>query len=88
LQTGIAACETGNAYERETCQTTGAAEYSNWRENVIWGEVHDGNAYFLGGASGHAGLFSTVSETLRIASQCLAEQSAVLKPQTVVNYFA
>jgi len=68
LQTGIAACETGNAYERETCRTTGAAEYSNWRENVIWGEVHDGNAYFLGGASGHAGLFSTVSETLRIAS--------------------
>src|SRR5678815_3725607 len=87
LQTGIAACETGNAYERETCQTTGAAEYSNWRENVIWGEVHDGNAYFLGGASGHAGLFSTVSETLRIASQCLAEQSAVLKPQTCSELF-
>ena len=24
LQTGIAACETGNAYERETCRTTGS----------------------------------------------------------------
>ena len=87
LQTGIAACETGNAYERETCRTTGAAEYSNWRENVIWGEVHDGNAYFLGGASGHAGLFSTVLETLRIASQCLAEQSEILKPQTCSELF-
>jgi CubicO group peptidase (beta-lactamase class C family) len=87
LQTGIAACETGNAYERETCRTTGAAEYSNWRENVIWGEVHDGNAHFLGGASGHAGLFSTVSETLRIASQCVAEQSELLKPQTCNQLF-
>lgn len=87
LQTGIAACETGNAYERETCRTTGAAEYSNWRENVIWGEVHDGNAYFLGGASGHAGLFSTVSETLRIASQCVPEQGQLLKPQTCNELF-
>jgi len=87
LQTGIAACETGNAYERETCRTTGAAEYSNWRENVIWGEVHDGNAYFLGGASGHAGLFSTVSETLRIASQCVPEQGQLLKPETCNELF-
>ena len=87
LQTGIAACETGNAYERETCRTTGAAEYSNWRENVIWGEVHDGNAYFLGGASGHAGLLSTVSETLRIASQCVPEQGQLLKPETCNELF-
>ncbi|MDI6784922.1 MAG: serine hydrolase [bacterium] len=29
---------------------------------VIQGEVHDGNAYTLGGVSGHAGLFSTVDD--------------------------
>jgi len=39
--------------------------YSNWRNEIVWGEVHDGNAHFLGGAAGHAGLFSNASETLR-----------------------
>jgi CubicO group peptidase (beta-lactamase class C family) len=41
------------------------------RTEVIWGEVHDGNAYFLGGAGGHAGLFSTALEVFAIASQFL-----------------
>ena len=59
MQTGIAACETGNAYERQPPRRWRTPEYANWRENVIWGEVHDGNAHFLGGAAGHAGLFST-----------------------------
>lgn len=30
-----------------------------WRERVVHGEVHDWNAYAMGGAAGHAGLFST-----------------------------
>ena len=82
MQTGIAACETGNAYERATSREMGTPEYANWRENLIWGEVHDGNAHFLGGAAGHAGLFSTASETARIAAQFLAAQSEILSPQT------
>ena len=63
LQTGIAACETGNTYERDMSKQMGAGEYANSRQRLIWGEVHDGNAYFLGGAAGHAGLFSTARET-------------------------
>ena len=82
MQTGIAACETGNAYERATSQEMGPTEYANWRENLIWGEVHDGNAHFLGGAAGHAGLFSTATETARIAAQFLSAQSEILSPQT------
>lgn len=82
MQTGVAACETGNAFERETCQKTGGPEYANWREGVIWGEVHDGNAHFLGGAAGHAGLFSTAYETFLVAQQTLAERSKILKPET------
>lgn len=42
------------------------------RTEVIWGEVHDGNAYFLGGAAGHAGLFSTAGEVFILANQFLA----------------
>ncbi|MEW6512154.1 MAG: glycoside hydrolase family 3 N-terminal domain-containing protein [Bacteroidota bacterium] len=33
-----------------------------WRRRLIQGTVHDENAAFLGGVSGHAGLFSTASE--------------------------
>jgi len=81
LMTEMAACELGNAYERETCADPRAASYA-WRENLIWGEVHDGNAHFLGGAAGHAGLFSTARETLRIATQFLAGCTELLKPKT------
>jgi CubicO group peptidase (beta-lactamase class C family) len=82
LQTGIAACETGNAYEREACAQMESGEYKNWRQHVIWGEVHDGNAYFLGGAAGHAGLFSTAAETLRLAEQFVASTTELLKAET------
>lgn len=82
MQTGIAASETGNTYEYAISQEMGAPEYDNWRHNLIWGEVHDGNAYFLGGAAGHAGLFSIAVETARIATQFLAGHSEILGPKT------
>ena len=82
LQTGIAACETGNAYETDMCKQTGAGEYKNSRQRLIWGEVHDGNAYFLGGVAGHAGLFSTARETFELARQFLPDFTRLLKPET------
>lgn len=82
LQTGIAACETGNAYELNMWRESGGDEYANSRQRVIWGEVHDGNAYFLGGAAGHAGLFSTARETFLIAQQFVRESTTLLAPQT------
>ncbi|HEX8128446.1 MAG TPA: serine hydrolase [Pyrinomonadaceae bacterium] len=91
--TGVAACELGgNAYERAMCdaqegQTEARAEDGGgtagaWREELIWGEVHDGNAYFLGGAAGHAGLFSNARETLRLAEQFIAARTRLLAPET------
>jgi serine-type D-Ala-D-Ala carboxypeptidase len=59
-----------------------AGEYANSRRRVIWGEVHDGNAYFLGGAAGHAGLFSTAAETFLLAQQFLIRSSKLLTPAT------
>jgi CubicO group peptidase (beta-lactamase class C family) len=83
IQTEVAACESGgNAYERGMCETQPGAETARWRERTIWGEVHDGNAYFLGGAAGHAGLFSDARETLRLASQFLPGTTALLAPDT------
>ncbi|HEX3086860.1 MAG TPA: serine hydrolase domain-containing protein, partial [Pyrinomonadaceae bacterium] len=82
-RTGIAACENGNAYERDMCERDFPSKpYAKWREAVVWGQVHDGNAYFLGGAAGHAGLFSTAQETLTIANQFIAGQSRLLTRDT------
>jgi serine-type D-Ala-D-Ala carboxypeptidase len=83
MRTGIAACESGNTYERDMCERDYPAQaYSNWRNEIVWGEVHDGNAHFLGGAAGHAGLFSNASETLRLANQFIAAQSVLLSKQS------
>jgi CubicO group peptidase (beta-lactamase class C family) len=81
MRESVAACETGNKFERETCGVEQAASYAGWREHLIWGEVHDGNAHFLGGAAGHAGLFSTARETLKLAQQFLAGRTELLAPE-------
>ncbi|PYS92918.1 MAG: hypothetical protein DMF64_07255 [Acidobacteria bacterium] len=91
-QTGIAACESaGNAYEREMCSNEATRQETTndegsgeqfFRAYPIWGEVHDGNAYFLGGAAGHAGLFSTARETCALAAQFIAPRTRLLKPDT------
>lgn len=54
----------------QTCQAVGGhieldriapTEEDHWRGRVIRGEVHDENAYALGGVAGHSGLFGTAS---------------------------
>ena len=35
------------------------------------GQVSDGNAYALGGIAGHAGLFSTAADAMRLARALL-----------------
>jgi len=83
VRKGVAACEDGNAYEREMCERDHPGQaYADWRTGVIWGEVHDGNAHFLGGAAGHAGLFSNANETLRLAHQFISGRSELLSNRT------
>lgn len=59
-----------------------AAGVYPWRDKVIWGEVHDGNAYFMEGVAGHAGLFSTARDVFRIATQFLTG-SELFKPESL-----
>ncbi|HMT09784.1 MAG TPA: serine hydrolase [Pyrinomonadaceae bacterium] len=89
LRSRIAASEHGNAFEKLTCiaekfldPTDTATIASKFRSDVIWGEVHDGNAYFMDGASGHAGLFGTAEDVLKIAMQFLPNHTSLLKPET------
>jgi len=85
LRPRIAASEKGNGYERQMCRERYPdldIPQSAFRTETIWGQVHDGNAFFMGGVAGHAGLFSTVGDTFKIAQQFLPGYTKLLKPET------
>jgi len=44
-----------------------ATENCPWRGRILWGEVHDPNAFAMGGVAGHAGLFATADDVMRFA---------------------
>ena len=60
-----AATERGNAYERALAGPR--AQGYRFRAEVLRGQVHDGNAWGLGGVAGHAGLFGTAGDVAAIA---------------------
>ena len=75
----------GNATVKERAEKNPVATApgsDKFRDHLIWGEVHDGNAYFMGGVAGHAGLFSTAEEVFKIALQFLPNYTQLLKPET------
>jgi CubicO group peptidase (beta-lactamase class C family) len=51
-------------------------ERDAWRGRVLQGEVHDENAYALGGVAGHAGLFGTAGAVGSFARAMLASLRA------------
>lgn len=51
-------------------------EDKTWRHRRIQGEVQDENAWVLGGAAGHAGLFSNVPDLLRFSAEILRANSS------------
>lgn len=54
---------------------------------LVWGEVHDENAWSLGGVAGHAGVFSTAEDLAKFAHMFLNEGryggKRILKAETV-----
>jgi len=46
-------------------------EIEPWRGRLLQGEVHDPNAFAMGGVAGHAGLFGTASDLARFAQMML-----------------
>ena len=74
-----------------------ATEYEPYAgRGMVWGEVHDENAWSLGGVAGHAGLFSTAGD-LAILCQTLLNGgqyrgARILREETIramlVNYNA
>jgi CubicO group peptidase (beta-lactamase class C family) len=62
-------------------------ERDPWRGRVLIGEVHDENAFALGGVAPHAGLFSTAGDLARFARMLLnggkLEGSRLVSSETV-----
>jgi serine-type D-Ala-D-Ala carboxypeptidase len=55
----------------------------DFRKRIIQGEVHDENAWVMGGISGHAGLFSNAPDMAQFALCMLRLGSPILKPSTL-----
>jgi CubicO group peptidase (beta-lactamase class C family) len=49
-----------------------ATENCPWRKKIIEGQVHDENAYVVGGIEGHAGLFGTADDIYRLLVEMLS----------------
>lgn len=62
------------------------------RGRLLWGEVHDPNAYLMGGVAGHAGLFTTARDTAKFAAcllnggTCLSSGRRVFSEETVASF--
>ncbi len=72
-----AATERGDRFERAMVESRGLA-YAHFRDGVVRGEVHDGNAFRRGGISGHAGLFGTARDVWTLARAWLDPARRVL----------
>jgi CubicO group peptidase (beta-lactamase class C family) len=60
-----------------------------WRGKILCGEVHDDNAYAIGGVAGHAGVFTNAADIHTIVSRlaaCAADKDHFL-PGSIVREF-
>lgn len=76
-----AAEELDGGYEARMARPLGATP-PPFRSGMAWGEVHDGNARFLGGAAGNAGLFGTLAAVERLC-RALSPQDRFLSPEAL-----
>ena len=76
----VVATSVGDWYERRMVETGSpypvprrAGSYGGWRTHTLVGEVNDGNCWHaFGGVAGHAGLFTTVTDLMRLGRALLA----------------
>ncbi len=63
---------TDTGYNPADKERTAATEYQSAPpRGLVWGSVHDENAWSLGGVAGHAGVFSTVDDLARLSQALL-----------------
>jgi CubicO group peptidase (beta-lactamase class C family) len=67
-----------------------ATENCPWRNRILWGEVHDPNAWAMGGVAGHAGLFAPAGDVMRFAQVMLDVyhgRSELLPRELLTSFF-
>ncbi len=68
-----------------------ATEKCRWRKRILQGEVHDENAYALGGFAGHAGMFGRardVYEIINLMRECFyGRKEDFISRDTVLEFF-
>ncbi len=57
-----------------------------FRKRVVQGEVHDENAFVMGGISGHAGVFANALDVALFAHAMLGGGSPIVSPQTLRRF--
>ncbi len=66
---------TGYCPDKQLQDNIMPTEYCTWRNRRLIGEVHDENAYHMGGISGNAGIFSDISDMCLMAEAMLGENA-------------
>ena len=77
-------------YETAT-EMIAPTEHCPWRKRVLCGEVHDDNAYAMGGVAGHAGLFAPIDDIDRLVSslvECYSGTHPFLPAAVVQEFWA
>jgi CubicO group peptidase (beta-lactamase class C family) len=62
-----------------------------WRKRMLCGEVHDDNAYAMGGVAGHAGLFANAADVEALAARlhaCHRGEDDFIAPDVVREFWA
>ncbi len=76
----VVATSVGDWYERRMVETgspypvtVDPSSFTGWREHTLVGQVNDGNSWHaFGGVAGHAGVFTTVADLLRLGTTLLS----------------
>lgn len=80
-----------NSSQRFKKELFASTEECQWRGRILTGEVHDENAFILGGYSGHAGLFGTAKELFKIVlllrDHFLGIRSDFFRQEVVKEFF-
>lgn len=67
-------------------------QHDESRGGLLWGTVHDGNAYMMGGVAGHAGLFSTAKDLAIFSLMMLNggeyNGARIARPSTIARWTA
>ena len=74
---------------REWRARTAPTEVDSWRGRLLAGEVHDENAWALGGVAGHTGLFGSIAAVGRFAQIILQTKmggTELVRPETLDTF--